>query len=862
MVFSGQAQELFRSTKWLSQTIRAKSFEKAEYGYQAFSYLGINQGRHIDQVYIDWQSSLLTTVVRANDEQVTVFLKLFNSKADGFVRFREFFIDTLLRPSVLYGTVDLYAGANKISSAPVSTLYNGGYITFDLAPTDDKVRAEFKLGRLEYTREDYENLVWWGTLINYYYSYSLILQQSIDQVQKENIGRNSEASEVFLTWHRLNRINNYVSQYDFYNKLHLDISDPKNFNESYKKSQRLERRYLTLSEQILNSDKKSTVSDKHNFCENFSLLSRDFLSQSENYQPWMALGFYELIRIFPDSTEIKMVASEASYYDIFNKLSDGSTFQLIYNNYIEQANLTFAAGKDVATLDILRNASWFSNTFKQVIVSSQFEFLFTQTLETLLDSYLKVAIMSYKAGNFEMAEDYADRALEIFYDSKKELADIQLSPGAFKQYNHQQVDLANTFLKDNKYKQSIKLLDNAANIMALGSDQSEKGRIDSSYSVAYTGIYNKMLDSIGMLPDMNNTEDKLRALEFSQAYSEKHKPYVITDNATANLLANSLFKEFYRKGAELLIEEKADEALKNLLKAKYINESYFHSTDAELDTLIYNATVPVILEMIKQAEFETWANRMERANELYKMAKDMQIAYKQENQPELISAFSQLNEKMRNRVCITIQQNIDSKAQVITNRLNSGKIDEAMQEFKKLQALIHEYPSCSLDLKKLDKISSENSDLFFYEKKKNELETMYLSNQYEELIIEYDALSEYFIQKKLARYKIEDPPLTKYVEKKNNPELTEFVSGYYAKKPDFILAFKYLQILKKQHVQSKSTKDLQEKIGEGLGREVKKNNADSSEIENIVKGDDWYKYFRSAYSGGIIGKLLFLTGHN
>lgn len=823
--------------------------------------MGINQGKHIGQVYIEWQSNLLTTVVRTDDEQVTVFVKVFNSKADGFVKFRDFTIDTLLMPSVLNGTVELYSGANKVASAPISTLYNGGYISFELPETNDKIRAEFSLSNLEYTREDYEKLIWWGTLINYYYSYSQILEQTVDQVQKENIGRNNEPSEVFLTWHKINRVNNYVKHHDFNNKLRLENADPKGLNDNYKKSERLERRYLTLSGQLLDSDKKGAISDKHAFCENYVFISKDYLSQSENYQPNMALGYYELVRIFPDSLEMKMIAGEAAFYDVFNKLGDGSTFQQVYDNYIELANLTFAAGKDVATLDILRNASLFSNNFQQVQVSSQYEFLFTETLETLLGSYLKVAIMSYKAGNFDMAEDYSAKALEIFNSSSKEIANIQLSPGAFTNYNRQQIDLANSFLKDKKYRQSIKLLNNASKIIELSNNQSETGMLDSAYTVAYTGLYNIMLDSIAMLPEMKNTDEKLQALEFSQKYAERHSPYVITDNATANKLASSLFTEFYKNGEDLLVEDKADEALKNLLKAKYINESYFHSSDAELDTLIYNATVPVILDLIKQAEFETWANRMGKAEELRIRAKDMQIAYKQENQPELVAAFAQLNSKMNNRVCVSAQQNIDSKVQVIQNRISAGKPQEAWQEYTKLETIIAESENCQLDRSGLDATLKKNENFFNYQKEISQLEQLYISEQYSQLIELYIRLSDFFSEKNLSQYKLDKPSLLHYVEKKSNPDLTTLAADYFISKNEFIAAFSYLQLLKKEHVPAKSTKEMQEKIGQGLAKENKKEGTEKFDAESLTKNDDWYKYFRSAYSGGIMGKLLFLTGN-
>ena len=96
---------------------------------------------------------------------------------------------------------------------------------------------------------------------------------------------------------------------------------------------------------------------------------------------------------------------------------------------------------------------------------------------------------------------------------------------------------------------------------------------------------------------------------------------------------------------------------------------------------------------------------------------------------------------------------------------------------------------------------------------------------------------------------------------KSNVGFTTAAAEYFVEKSEYASAFTYLQLLKKEHVSSKSTKDLQSKIGEGLAKENKLEGSKKFDADSVTKGDAWYKYFRSAYSGGLMGKLLFLTGH-
>ena len=88
-----------------------------------------------------------------------------------------------------------------------------------------------------------------------------------------------------------------------------------------------------------------------------------------------------------------------------------------------------------------------------------------------------------------------------------------------------------------------------------------------------------------------------------------------------------------------------------------------------LDSLIYEATIPVILDLTKKATFETWANRMEEANDLYHEALALQQKYNQVDNQEINIALVALNEKMDNRVCVNLDNKIFELQKIVENRL-------------------------------------------------------------------------------------------------------------------------------------------------------------------------------------------------
>jgi hypothetical protein len=405
-------------------------------------------------------------------------------------------------------------------------------------------------------------------------------------------------------------------------------------------------------------------------------------------------------------------------------------------------------------------------------------------------------------------------------------------------------------LKDKKYRSAITLLDNASEIYSLKFSEPQANTLDSAYQIAYNGLYSILLDSIVNLPENRNPDDKLKSLEYARKYAEAYQKYIdFSYYSEAGEIAGNLFNSYYSDGNYLLSQAKAEDALKSLLKAKYINETYFHASDVQLDSLIYNTTVPVILDMIEKARFETWANRLNKAEEIYNQAKNLQIAYQQLDQPELVVAFEELRSLIDNRICTSVQFTVNDKTKIIQNRLNAKKYSEAYTEYKKTESLLRKYDNCQLDLIDYNQLLDNNLNLFNYLNQKLYAENLLSENKFDRAIEQFLVSTGYFSLVDQEAYSISYPSLKQFVEEKNKVELTRAAAEYYISNSDFQSAFTFLTILKKQKVPAKSTKDLQQSIGEGMAKSRKNNNENKINADIFTGGDEWFKYFKYAYQG-------------
>jgi len=844
---SGYGQSVVQSVSYIDEKIKAESFNRNTYGYKIFSSLALNNVKGLAWTYINFQGRVLIQT-DLSDNHLFAYSKLIDYKMSGEDHFRDFPVDSMLVPAALSGTLRFTDDKEVNIEIPVEMLLSGGVI--DLTGINvsldsiAKLKARIKVEKFVYSKEQWEVFEQRSRLINYYYAYSKILDGLVEKYTVNGINRDQSSSEVFLAWHEIQRVNNYIRSHDFNEKLYLQNRDPLGFSVKYEQSERLEKRANTLFNQVLALQSKSSLSAKNKFAFLFSRLSVNYKTLSEKEQPYIASGFEEVVRIFPTKKEFKRLEQSASFYDVFSKIDTVNTLQAIYNNFLKLSIEANESEKYVFSLDLLYNAALISNKFTGVEKSNKQNQIYAQTLDGLLASYLQVSIMAYNTGSFDMADKYYEKAMEIYNLHQSNLEGESLSEDSFLNFIEQQVDLAYGYLGDHKFRDGLRLVDRANIISADYKLNYSESQIDSAYRIGYLGIYREKIDSIGNLIENTKIEQAVAALEAAASFSEEKGNY-INGNGDDSLImhAQSLFDIYFKRGKRLFSSDNPEEALFAFLDAQSINETYLGRNYPELDSLIYNATVPVILEMIKKAEFETWANRMENALSLQQQALAMQQKYEQTDNEELNEAFSTLQQKIDNRSCVNLENKLFELRRKAENRIKSKKYSEADDFLTEAFVLINSNPTCEPDAEKLEILKENYQPAFDFYHQMGAIEISYSTGNYTTSIEKYVKLEQFYQKKNLKNFGIEELDLHKFVKEKESVDLATASAEYCIRQKKYKEAFYYLNILKGLGVKPKSTKSLQSTIGSGIA----KSSPYLEPVKEYTKSDKWYRYFRKAY---------------
>lgn len=840
------AQEHLRTISTVNYIISASSIDDLSSESQIVRALALNNGVSLSQAQIKLEANVFASIVMdSNIGQYTLVTKILNKHLSGMTRFRAFEIDSLLMPPKVLGNIFLLEGIDTLVHFPIQLrTYPDNKTTIEL-PNDLWLTPDSLAVALQFKEVSYKGWKWAfdevTDLINLYYAYSEILKQLITEYGAMSLNRKQGTVDILLAWHQISRVNAYIEQHRFVEKLHLDKNDPQEFLDSYALSKRMETRAATLFRQLLKAKKTSSLSDKKKYCEAYMRLSLNYFQKADGLQPYLAEGFEEVAEIFPSISEKKMLQKSARFFDVFNRVDTASTPQLIYNHIVNSAQQEFDKEKFVRSMQLLKNAALLEEWFDEVIVSDNYSILYQQSLEGVMSSYLKVSVNAYRLRKYQMAERYYQKAMTVY----KEFGSLSIEDSlGFLQFTEQQIELATEMLLNNEYRKAFALLELTRKIRGCEMVYQDCPAIDSLLLQALQMIWAEEIDLIDESLDDRKFDEAKIALDsvyqFTIEYQDYFKPFPEQEVVSR---ANILFDAYFSHGEKLLQSHFPEKALDCFLQAQKVEQQYLPDENTHLKILVYNATVPVILNEIEKAGFETWANRMVEADSIYRRAKQMQVDYQQENNPELQEAFSALEIKMEQRKCVSLGFHLNHLNNLIEKRIESQNYELAEENLKEALAILAAPGICTFDASETAGLEKKYTALLHYKHQIRDVEKAVFQLEYDSAVARFVSLSDYYLLQKFKNQEIEKLELYSWIKSKNVTALTSSAVSYFIERNNFLEAFRYLNLLKIQGVTSQDTKELQVQIGNGIGL-MELNNPESSSMQNLNANDKWFRYFR------------------
>jgi hypothetical protein len=846
IVFAGYSQDSYKSIQPIEYAIQLDNYSSASNERQLLTSLSINNIKNIHLVRLYFNADLLLNVQKDEYGHLYAYIKAVNSRMSGDMFFRDFLLDSLLTPTVFEGKLTIESKEIILHEMPIEMLLTGGVLDLEMLEkyslNIDELTFNIVVDKLMFSDQQLAEFMNMANLINSYYSYNEVLKLLLERYSGNQISRVNSSAATFIAWHHIHRVNSFIATYAFPTNLNLDKNDPKGFAEKKVQLDRLEERASTLFTKELEKGKKGKLLERNEYCQKYVDISNDYIKLSKNYQPNTVSAFNELVQIFPAEEDLNRMIGVAAFYDVFKITNVPSTYQLIFNNFVSSADSTLKRQEYLNTLNLIRNASEIETFFNNVEISEKFYEVYAEALNGLMSSFLKVSVMAYKSRNFKIAKRYYQQAQQIYDENADFIGDDFRAKHSFEAFVEKQVELAGMMLDDNYFEDAIGLLDQAKTISEENDIELDDFDFSAAYKKGYAGIYNILLDSIDYHIQQQNKNNGLSILLQSAEFDQSHSEYLKRDERVISY-ATILFDHYMNTGLKKLHGEKPEEALKFLFEARNLNEVFQLDHAKEIDSAVSQAIVPLIIQMINKAEFEVWAKRLAEAKILKEQAENTAINYGLIEQEDIRKALLNLDEKINNRVCIDIQYKVNNACKIAINRIHSGKIKEGEIILKEADDLINAHPECEVDQFGIDSLMHVYQPLFKYIAQTDSLDKLLGNADFSDIKKLSDELQANYNANGLNEYLGKISTLFELMKEKGSvPEYYEAIQ-YHIDQDEFLTAFYYLELLQKNGVSAKNTKQYQKEIGYGICKEQ----ADKHVyLDELVNNDSWYKILKAS----------------
>lgn len=849
LTHSVYSQEYFQSNIIVKENITYQKLTDDGSGREVFSILASENNIDARKITLQTKFRILISISRNYDNRLTAKISMTRVSIEGNTIIQKFNVDTLLWPTGFTAQLELFNGNHKNDVIYISGSANGKISIIDLSdqvsPTVGDLSARVSEFKFNYDEVRLQELKKLTKTIDYYYSYVRLLKNLIKENNTTSINNDKSVHKIFISKIEINRIRNFIADHNFMEILNLGSNDPAAFLKLTKKLERLSQRANTIFNQTL-SGKSSDSLNPMAFCKLYCDLSLQYLRKTKLLQPSEASGYEEVANIDTSANAENNIRSITQYYNKYSLCNSHEIYKCLFGEFVATANTVMTDDDFAGALLLLNNANIIHNWFKTTITPNYNSALMS-ALDGVASSYLSVGSGAISINNFELATSYFDKADEVFELNQGFINTVNLPDSAFSKYFKLQYEIAIQYNSLGKFEEAIARLSTAQKICRITNNSRNCRILDPVTCVIHAGFidlsFNKMEN---LIADGQYSDAKIQLAKASD-YLLQSNCLQADDNSRFNELAYMLFLGFLNQGEALLELQQSSLALENLLNAKSL-QKYLNDDIIEVNRLIELAVEPEIIELIQQAKYHSWANRIIEAKSLYTEANRLNEKYFASKNLRINTAIFELSEQMKSRKCVS---NKIKYSDILT------KINLAIKkyQFNKLEGLLNEadefrinHSECNIDDNEVNTTREKYNEVLNFYKQYNTIIDMLFSKGYKEVIPLYIALNEYYNLHNLFQYDIYFPSLESFIITQKSPHLTMETANFYLQNNDPVTSFYYVKIFKDQRGNSKIIKPITTEIAKQFAIRDDKVKAPVNEmLDEYTSGDNWYSHFKSAY---------------
>ncbi|MBN2174562.1 MAG: hypothetical protein JW731_10535 [Bacteroidales bacterium] len=472
----------------------------------------------------------------------------------------------------------------------------------------------------------------------------------------------------------------------------------------------------------------------------------------------------------------------------------------------------------------------------------------------IYDSYLHLIDRAIDIGNYNLAENYIQKAKKFQQDNSTSIISDEYTTKLSEKLVRLYINKGKLLNESGEFEEAMYCFNQAQKICR------ELGRFNYDYEIkhglisATNGTYSNLIASAFVKfenEDIASANELIyRAAIIRASYPSRVEHSFQADDLKAKVDAHS-YQNYVSDGKTYLYTGNYYMAYKLFLQAFELEERTKFEIYDSLPYFFVQAATPYLVDQCKLGEVKVLKNQLDEAREIYDRCFLLQMEYGIDYDPRLQESLTLLNNSIFNKHCFLANSDFDKIISHFNNTIETGDFITALQVLNETNDIVAQNYYCEFDKALIVELRNKYSPAAEYQELANIAKEALITNDHEKFIETHKKMEELSSNFEVIRRMIEPMPLHYLFSIKKNLALLESAVKDYENKEEFETALKLLKVLQANNYSDRDTKTIQQNLAcrmAYIDRQVANPNTDPKvNAENYTDGSDWYKYFKKSY---------------
>ncbi len=558
-------------------------------------------------------------------------------------------------------------------------------------------------------------------------------------------------------------------------------------------------------------------------------------------------------RTFGDDLQVMETMLAKMYPDAARDTLVSFVSKHIYSSYQQRSLQLMDEGRFADAFSLMENAVHFRENnpfFKNGTGSDK---ILSKAANGIYSSYAGIASSCIDAGKMTMADEYLHKAQQYRIARSSYISSDSLYQAVFSRLFFIRNADCHRLLEQSKYTEALECYRSFEQTYDSRSLAAIRPELDLKIGEAQRGQFYQLV---------RRTEESLRqneadsAIDYFGAAVLLQSKRVSDAKATskldslAPLIAALQYVRLFDAGSASLDRRQFTLALSKFDEAKRLSAEYGMAADPELEERRRNSMKHSLLIRLSSNQKKIWNNQFDSARIFLAQVERTALESGLSGDPDLMQATARYNERIGEQLCRNLSDSVELRL-IRADRWRVGKnyirTVELLREAITLSVTLSE---CRYPVKQVIDSIQKYTQAAAFQQKLSDASTHAATGAYDLVISDLENAAVIHTENRLDLMGLSPVTVAGFLEQRENPLLTERAAGYYLGKSDYLMALRFLQMMRIQNYPERSATELQRQLGTRLAAvDFMSNPKDpvAARVGMYTGNQPWYKAFSSAY---------------